>query len=264
MAADLTGTRALVTGGTKGIGRTIATRLLAAGADVIVCARHDPGDLPSHGDATAAFVAGDLRDPDQAAAVVDAAVTRLGGLDLAVNNAGGSPPAAAAESSPRLVEKIVALNLLAPFYVAQRAYHHMAALGGHIVNIGSVAATEPAPGTAAYAAAKAGLTTLTRALALEWGPRVRVNQVTVGLVRTELSAMHYGDSKTMAAIESLIAAGRMATPDDVASACLALAGPDLDYVNGAELRVDGGGQAPAWTLPLRAGEPAAPHPDPPA
>lgn len=251
MPDALTDTRALVTGGTKGIGATITTRLLAAGARVVVCARNEPDTLPEHEGRAPHFVAGDLRDAEQAAHVVDEAAAALGGLDLLVNNAGGAPPAPAAEASPRLIEKVVALNLLAPFYVAQRAYHHMAEAGGHVLNIGSVAATEPAPGTAAYAAAKAGMATLTRALALEWGPTVRVNQVTVGLVETELSEMHYGGADTMAAIGELIASGRMATPDDVAAAVVALADPALDYVNGAELRLDGGGQVPAWTVPLR-------------
>lgn len=251
MRHDLTDTRALVTGGTKGIGATLTTRLLEAGARVVVCARNEPDTLPAHEDRSPDFVAGDLRDPEQAAAVVDHAAHTLGGLDLVVNNAGGGPPVPAAEASPRLVEKVVALNLLAPFYVAQRAHHHMAEDGGHVINIGSVAATEPAPGTAAYGAAKAGLATLTRNLALEWGPRVRVNQVTVGLVETELSEMHYGGADTMAAIGELIASGRMATPEDVAAACLALTDPGLDYVNGTELRLDGGGQVPAWTVPLR-------------
>lgn len=253
MGTDLTGTRALVTGGTKGIGATITTFLLRAGAEVVTCARGEPDTLPSHDGRTAGFVAGDLRDAEQAATVVDVAVETLGGLDLVVNNAGGSPPVPVAEASARLLEKVVALNLLAPLYVAQRAQRHMADTGGHIINIGSVAAAEPAPGTAAYAAAKAGLATLTRGLALEWGPAVRVNLLAVGLVRTELSEMHYGGADTMSAIESLVASGRMATAEDVAAACVVLAGPGLEYVNGAALRLDGGGQVPAWTVPLRDG-----------
>lgn len=95
---------------------------------------------------------------------------------MVVNNTGGSPYADAASVSPRFVEKVVALNLLAPFYVAQAANRVMQEQdgGGVVISIGSVAALRPAPGTAAYNAAKAGLAVLTRSLALEWAPKVRV------------------------------------------------------------------------------------------
>ena len=155
--------------------------------------------------------------------------------------------------SPRFVAKVVALNLLAPFYVAQAANAVMQrqAEGGVIINIGSVAALTPAPGTAAYAAAKGGLTVLTRALALEFGPRVRVNQVTAGLVRTETADEYYGGAEDQRAVAALIPAGRMAVPDDIADACLLLASPLAGYVSGAELRVDGGGEVPGRVAVVR-------------
>jgi NAD(P)-dependent dehydrogenase (short-subunit alcohol dehydrogenase family) len=240
----LAGKVAVVTGGTKGIGAAIAARLLAEGALVLVCARNAPPLLP----AGVIFVAADVREPAQAAAVVTEAVDRFGRLDIAINNAGGSPYADAATASPRFVEKVVALNLLAPFYVAQAANAVMQTQpdGGLIINIGSVVTRNPPPGMAAYAAAKAGLTMLTRALAVEFGPRVRVNQVTAGLVRTSDAAAYYGDTT---AVTSLIPAKRMATPDDIAGACLLLASPDAGYVNGTELVVDGGGELPArWVI----------------
>ena len=243
---DLEGRVAIVTGGTRGIGAAIAARLLWAGASVVVCGRTKPGELPSGGGREAEFVQADVREPADAAAVVDYAVATFGRLDIAVNNAGGSPNADAATVSPRFVAKIVALNLLAPFYVAQAANAVMQrqAEGGVVINIGSVVADNPAPGAAAYAAAKGGLTVLTRALALEFGPRVRVCQVTAGLVRTEMSRDYYGDEAAQDAVASLIPAGRMAVPDDIASACLLLASPLAGYVSGAELRVHGGGEIP--------------------
>src|SRR5258705_12461756 len=109
--------------------------------------------------------------------------------------------------------------------------------GGLILNIGSISGRDPAPGTAAYAAAKAGLTTLTRALALEFGPRVRVSQVTVGLVQTELSHLHYGDQHGLEAVAATIPLRRMAVPDDVAAACLLLSSPLASYVNGTDLLI---------------------------
>src|SRR3954452_14194354 len=183
------GRAVLVTGGTKGLGRGVAAAFAKAGADIVVCARNTP-----EGDLDGEFIAADLRDPAQAAAVVDAAKERFGRLDVVVNNAGGSPPADAATVSPRFVDKIVALNLLAPFYVAQRANAVMQGQddGGVIVNIGSLSGQRPSPGTAAYGAAKAGLANLTRTLAMEWAPKVRVNMVTVGYLQTEDTVAFYG------------------------------------------------------------------------
>jgi len=257
----LDGKAVIVTGGTKGIGAVIAARMLAEGAAVIVCGRTEPEQVPAAGGRTAVFVRADVREPDQAAALVDAAVERFGRLDVVVNNAGGSPNADAATVSPRFVSKIITLNLLAPFYLAQPANAVMQrqAGGGLIINIGSVAALTPAPGVAAYAAAKAGLTGLTRALAVEFGPRVRVNQVTVGLVHTEKARDYYGDEAGQRAVAALIPAGRMAVPGDVADACLLLASPLAGYVSGAELRVDGGGEIPgrfAVAHPWSADEPS--------
>lgn len=242
---ELTGRAAIVTGGTRGIGRVIAQRMHAAGAAVLVCGRAEPSSLP----AGIEFAAADVRDPAQAGDLVAQAVRRFGRLDIAVNNAGGSPAVPAASASPNLVTSVVRLNLLAPFFVAQAANAVMQDQedGGLILNIGSVSALRPAPGTAAYAAAKAGLIVLTQALAIEWAPAVRVNCVTAGLVRTEESAAHYGDEHALAAVAATVPLGRMAAPADVADACLLLASPLARYITGANLVVDGGGQRPAYS-----------------
>ncbi|MEV8514108.1 SDR family oxidoreductase [Dactylosporangium sp. NPDC051484] len=236
---------ALVTGGTRGIGRTIAARLAGAGYGVLVCGRRDPGDLPGG----VVFHRADVREPEEAAGLVRAAVARFGRLDLVVNNAGGSPPAPAATASPNLVTAVVRLNLLAPFFVAQAANAVMQEQpgGGLIVNIGSVSALRPAPGTAAYAAAKGGLEVLTRALALEWAPKVRVNTVTAGAVRTDDHATHFGDEAALAAVAATVPLGRLATPEDIANAVLLLASPLAAYLSGASLVVDGGGQLPRYS-----------------
>ncbi|MFJ6888316.1 SDR family oxidoreductase [Streptomyces californicus] len=245
-AMDFTGRAVLVTGGTRGLGAATARAFLAAGADVMVCGRGSPAAPPSANGRSAAFRAADLRDPAAAAALVAATAERFGRLDVLVNNAGGSPDADAATVSPRFVEKVVALNLLAPFFTAQAAYRVMREQpdGGSVINIGSVSAHSPQPGTAAYSAAKAGLLGLTQALALEWAPRVRVNHITVGLVRTEDAAALYGDDDG-AAVAGIVPLGRLAEPDDVARACLWLADGHSSYVNGADLAVHGGGEIPA-------------------
>ncbi|HTJ31800.1 MAG TPA: SDR family oxidoreductase [Dactylosporangium sp.] len=236
---------AIVTGGTRGIGRAVAERLAGAGYRVLTCGRREPEKLPDG----VAFLRADVREPEEAAALVAAAVDAYGRLDLVVNNAGGGPPAPAATASPGLVTAVVRLNLLAPFFVAQAANAVMQGQdgGGLIVNIGSVSALRPAPGTAAYAAAKGGLEVLTRALALEWAPKVRVNIVTAGAVRTENNAAHYGDESALAAVAATVPLGRMATPQDIADAVLLLASPLAGYVTGASLVVDGGGQVPRYS-----------------
>lgn len=254
---DFTGRVVLVTGGTKGIGAAVAEAFLGAGAEVAVCGRHAPDAGPAAGGREAFFVPADVRDPVAAAGLVDSTVERFGRLDVLVNNAGGSPDADAATVSPRFVERIVALNLLAPFYVAQAAHRVMRAQkeGGSVVNIGSVSAHDPQPGTAAYTAAKAGLLGLTKALALEWAPRVRVNHITTGLIRTESAASVYG-ADGGASVTRTLPMARMAVPGDVARACLFLAGPLAGYVNGADLAVHGGGEFPARYLAARAADPA--------
>jgi len=256
---DFSGQAVVVTGGTRGIGRVIAETFLAAGADVLVCARTEPERRPAADGREAVFAAADVRDADQAKSVVAAAVENFGRLDVLVNNAGGAPSAAAASVSPRFVERVVAVNLLAPFYVAQPANAVMQQQddGGAIINIGSVSAHQAAPLSAAYSAAKAGLLQLTRSLALEWAPKVRVNHLTVGLVLTDGAAEHYGPDGG-AAVATAIPMGRMAVPADVAAACLFLASPLAAYVTGADLAVHGGGEIPARFVAARDARPAGP------
>jgi NAD(P)-dependent dehydrogenase (short-subunit alcohol dehydrogenase family) len=234
----------VVTGGARGIGRAIAERFLEDGARVVVCGRHAP-ETPV---GEALFVKADVREPDAADLVVKAAVDAFGRLDVLVNNAGGSPFADAATASPRFSTAIVALNLLAPLHFAQRANAVMQSQdeGGVIVNVASVSGTRPSPGTAAYGAAKAGLLNLTQSLAVEWAPRVRVNAVTPGLVRTDQSHLHYGDDAGIAAVSATVPLGRMAEPRDVADACFFLASPAARYVTGANLLLHGGGERPAF------------------
>lgn len=247
-ALDLGGRVALVTGGARGVGRGISARLLEAGADVVVCGRHQPDAVPSHGDRSAAFVVADVCDPAAVGRLVSEVVERHGRLDIAVNNAGGSPPADSATASARFSTAIVTLNLLAPLFVAQRANAVMQDQdeGGLIVNIASVSGMRPSPTTAAYGAAKAGLLNLTQTLAVEWAPRVRVNAVTAGLVRTEQAGLFYGDEAGVAAVGATVPMGRMAEVTDVADACLLLASPLARYVSGANLVVHGGGERPAY------------------
>jgi NAD(P)-dependent dehydrogenase (short-subunit alcohol dehydrogenase family) len=238
------GQAVVVTGGCRGIGRAIAQRFAEAGAQVLVCCRSEPESLPEG----VAFFAADVREPEQVDAVVDSCVRRFGRLDVLVNNAGGSPPADSATASPRFTAGIIALNLTAPIVFAQRANAVMQAQeqGGAIVNIASVSGVRPSPETLAYGAAKAGLLNATQTMAVEFGPKVRVNAVVVGLVVTEQAHLFYGDAAGIAAVGATVPLGRMADPSDVADVCLFLASPLARYVSGADVLVHGGGERPAY------------------
>ena len=245
---DFSGKAVIVTGGCRGIGRGIAERFLGAGANVVICCRHQPETLPAADGREAVFVAADVRDPDECERVVDVAVQHFARLDVVVNNAGGSPATDAATASPRFFDSIVRLNLLAPLYFAQRANAVMQqqAGGGSILNIGSVSGTRPSPGTAAYGAAKAGLINLTQTLAMEWAPKVRVNCVTAGLMWTRDVESFYGDAAAVERVEATVPAGRLGQPDDVADACLFLASDLSAFTTGANLVIHGGGERPPY------------------
>ena len=247
-ALDYRGKVVLVTGGTKGIGAGIAQGFLAAGARVVVCGRNAPETLPEAGGTQAEFLAADVRDLDSLQALFTAIRERFGRLDVLVNNAGGAPFALADKASPRFHEGIIRLNLIAPLNVAQQANALMQAQpeGGVIIFIGSVAASRPSPGTAAYGAAKAGVLSLASSLAVEWAPRVRVLAISPGLVQTEQSHLHYGDEQGIAAVGATIPAGRMATPQDIANACLYAGSPMAAYFAGTTLLRHGGGERPAF------------------
>jgi NAD(P)-dependent dehydrogenase (short-subunit alcohol dehydrogenase family) len=240
LTIDLSGRVVLVTGGTRGIGLGITGAFRAAGARVVTCSRTEV-DLADH------YVC-DVRDPDAVTALVAQVVADTGRLDVLVNNAGGAPSADAATASPRFHDKIVGLNLLSPLLVSQAANAVMQQQegGGAIVNISSVAAHRAAPTIAAYGAAKAGLDSLTRSLAMEWGPKVRVNAIDVGLCRTEQTDDHYGDDARVAAIERTIPLGRMARPDEVGHVAVFLASDLASYVSGARVACDGGGEPPVF------------------
>lgn len=244
LSLDAPGRVVLVTGGSQGIGAGIAAAFVATGATVVTCARS----------AVASPAAGtehrqcDVRDPDSVHALVDGIVADHGRLDVVVNNAGGAPYALAADASPRFHDKVLGLNLTAPLLVAQAANAVMQQqeTGGAIVNVSSISALRPSPGTAAYGAAKAGIDSLTRSLAVEWAPRVRVNAINVGLCRTEQTADHYGGDDTVAAIERTIPLGRMARPEEVGHVAAFLASDLASYVSGATIECHGGGEPPVF------------------
>ncbi|WP_055513915.1 SDR family oxidoreductase, partial [Streptomyces ossamyceticus] len=217
---ELNGKLAVVTGGTRGVGAGIAHAFAEAGADVVICARRPP-DTPLKG---AEFLPLDVRDPDAVQALFDG----LPRVDVLVNNAGGTPyrpltgtgtgtgtdPGTDARRHARVID----LNLTAPLTVSLAAHAHLRRSRGSIVMIGSVSGSRPSPGSAAYGAAKAGLEHLARSMAVEWAPDIRVNTLVLGMVRTELSHLHYGDEHGVAAVARTVPLGRLADPSDVGGA----------------------------------------------
>jgi NAD(P)-dependent dehydrogenase (short-subunit alcohol dehydrogenase family) len=245
---ELSGRIVIVTGGSQGVGRGITKRFLEAGSEVVICDIQEPEELPSEGGRQALFTLADVREVEQIERVVDFTTERFGRLDVLVNNAGGAPQVDAATASPRFSESMIRLNLIAPLLFAQKANTVMQQQeeGGVIINIASVSAIRPSPGTAAYGAAKAGLLSLTQTLAVEWAPKVRVNAITAGMILTERARLHYGDEEGVAAVAKTVPLGRMAKPEDVGNTCLYLASPLASYVSGAQILMHGGGEKPAY------------------
>jgi NAD(P)-dependent dehydrogenase (short-subunit alcohol dehydrogenase family) len=241
---DLSGRVALVTGGARGVGRGITARFLDAGATVVICGRNQPESLPDG----VSFVTADVREPEQVNALVEQIVGDKGSLDIVINNAGGAPPADAATASARYTERVVSLNMLSAIWVSQAANNVMQQQdgGGSIINITSVSAMRPSPEAAVYGAAKAGLINLVTSLAFEWGPKVRVNCVTAGLIATEQADLYYGGDEGIKRVSAIMPMGRMGTPKDIGDACLFLASPLAEWITGTNLVVHGGGERPSY------------------
>jgi NAD(P)-dependent dehydrogenase (short-subunit alcohol dehydrogenase family) len=257
---DLTGRRALVTGGAQGLGEGMARALAAAGASVVVADLQDelgPKVAESLGD-RGGFVHLDVTDDDGWQAAVEQAIGILGGLDIVVNNAGVEITSLIVDLEPAAVRKMLEVNLLGTALGIKHAFRAMrpggpAGDGGVVVNVASVAANIAFPGIAIYSATKSGVDRLTRVAAMESGKLgygVRVNCVCPGLVPTAMGAGLADDvariglfgspEEAVGAVVELTPSGRLGEVADMADAVVFLASDAARFVNGVSLPVDGG------------------------
>ena len=232
---------ALVTGGTRGIGAAISTRLAAAGVAVVAAYQcDDDAAADLHARTAAQTLKADVGEPEACAALVGQVIDRLGRLDLLVNNAGLLIEASSTQTSAGGWDRTVAVNLSAAFHLCRAAIPEMRQRGfGRIVNISSVTAVMGSPSEAAYGAAKAGLHGLTRSLARETArDGITVNCVVPGVFETDMTASM--PERTQSAILRMIPVGRRGVPDELARAVEFLLDDDAGYITGAVLTVDGG------------------------
>ncbi|TQC45217.1 SDR family oxidoreductase [Rhodococcus sp. WS4] len=256
MSINLEGRAAVVTGGSRGIGRGIAWRLAESGADVLVVARKEAELKALAAEADAAFLPGRVEvfaanagDPDQAEAAVEFAMRTFGSLSILVNNAATNPFFGnLVDLDPQRAGKIVDVNQFGPLAWIGSAWRAwMAANGGVVVNISSIGAFGVERGIGYYNATKAAAIHMTRQLAWELAPRVRVNSIAPGIVKTHLSrALWEGREEQLLRGVPL---GRFGQPEDIAEAALFLVSDAASWVTGQTLAVDGGALAgPAFDL----------------
>jgi NAD(P)-dependent dehydrogenase (short-subunit alcohol dehydrogenase family) len=246
---ELDGKVALITGGSKGIGRAMALSFAEAGANVAVAARGAEAldktarEIEERG-SRALAVPADVSDPEQVQAMVDRTTSELGGIDVLVNNAGAAPFFSTVESI-RLegFEKYFRINFLSALYATRAAAPVLLkkGQGASVINVASVAAFIASPGLTYYSTAKAALVNLTRTVAQEWaGFGVRVNAIAPGWIETELNEGARQDPTFTETIRGSIPMGRWGTAEEVASVARFLASDEASFMTGSVVVVDGG------------------------
>jgi len=242
---ELTGSVALVTGGSRGLGREMVLAFAQHGADVVIASRKLENCNAVAAEVRAlgrralpvAYHAGSWADAD---ALADAAYAEFGKIDILVNNAGMSPLYASLDTvTEELFDKVIGVNLKGPFRLSSIVGTRMAAgAGGSIINISSIASQRPSPGEAPYGAANAGVNSLTQSMAAAFGPKVRVNCIVPGPFLTDISKA-WDMEAFNARAKSAFALGRGGQPHEIVGAALYLASEASSYTTGAFINIDG-------------------------
>ncbi|MCC6764352.1 MAG: glucose 1-dehydrogenase [Deltaproteobacteria bacterium] len=255
----MTGKVAIVTGASAGIGHGSALALAEAGAHVVLAARTaDRLERAAHEirktGAEALALATDVNDAAQLARLVDAALNAFGRIDVLVNNAGGTAPSPALHLSLQDLEAAFHFNVGTAFQLSKLCAPHLAKNGGAIVNISSAMSYMVDPGFVAYGTAKAALSHMTRLLACEWAPKIRVNALAVGATVTEALGMFLNAMPEMRRqMTDLTPMARLGTPEDIALAVLYLSAPAGSWITGKVFEVDGGTVASNWPIKMASG-----------
>jgi 2-deoxy-D-gluconate 3-dehydrogenase len=245
-AFDLTGRRALVTGGGGTLGRAMAEALYQAGAEVALMSRSDKVDdaaaQMSVGNRAVLALHADLADRESLVSGFNEAVSRLGGLDILVTSHGIVRAGDAVDYPLDLWDQTLDVNLTSVFALCQLAGQHMISQGrGKIINVASMLSFGGGFRAAAYAASKGGIAQITKALANEWaGKGINVNAVAPGYIQTPMNQHIWKDPIRSEQIMARLPVGRWGTPDDLKGAVVFLASPASDYIHGIILPVDGG------------------------
>jgi len=253
---SLAGKTALITGGTRGIGRGVVLAMANAGAHVLISGRDEAKaievlqavrGLGGTGD----YILADLRDEAAMSGLVPAALEKGGSLDILVNNAGVSPDIPAIDYPVETWREVLYLDLEVPFRLAQAAARHFRTRGqGVIINISSVMGITTQPGECAYVAAKHGMHGMTKSMALEWAPfGVRVNAIAPGLIMTDMTAEWASSPGFQDRIDARYPVRRPGYPADIGGVAVFLASDAADFIQGQIIPVDGGRTAGSPDLP---------------
>lgn len=236
---------AIVTGGGRGIGAACALAFAEAGADVVLSSRTADElegvkkQIEAMGRRAVTLTA-DLNDTDNLPTLVERGVEELGRLDIVVNNVGGTMPRPFLDTTPGFLERAFHFNVTTAYVLTQAAAPHLLENGGAVVNISSAISRLPDRGFAAYGTAKAALSHLTRLLAADLAPKVRVNAIAVGSVATSALEVVLDDDAMRTSMEQAVPLKRLGEADDIALGALYLASPAASWVTGKIFEIDGG------------------------
>lgn len=252
----LDGKVAIISGAGKGIGAGIALAFAEAGADIVVASR-TATDLESIAERARALgrraivVAGDVGTREAMATIVDRAVAELGGIDVVVNNVGGTPPAPFMSLTEAKFRQSLDWNITTAFNLSQLAVPHLLEReGANIINIASAAGRFASRGFVAYSTAKAAMMQLTRTMAADLCPRIRVNAIAPGAIQTEALETVLGNEAIRNGLVNGTPMKRIGTVSDIALGAIYLASPAASYITGKVLEIDGGLQTSNLPLPI--------------